>query len=464
LASVRHDIAGRAPGGGTALPASVTTLAAAIVAVAGLTTLLDRLGPVSASPAAAAWWLPLPAERAGLLRSDLVRVAGICAGTTALVCTPLAMVWSEAPSNSGVATTVVGGAAAASVLVGAVALLQTRDRRGRVAPMAGAVAVTAAAVAAGSSVSPWAADALARLTTNGLSAIGPTAALSLAAVAAFLLIAADRGLGRLRAGSLRAHGASSAFASASVFSLDTRDLGRALAVGPRRPRGRRRRLDLVRRPWQAVAAADLLLLARSPWQCGQIVVATAVPVLATRTDGLDRLPTAAVVGLLLGWLAAAVAAGHPARFAQASPALDRLLPLSTGEVVAARCVAPALVLTAVCGLSGLLVGLGSPSPLAWAALALGAVPAWTAAALRGAYRPDLDWSGPVVATPMGVLPAGIGATLVQGVDVGLVGTLPIITVVLLGADPSPVVIGVQFAWALCLAAVALTYLARRRST
>jgi hypothetical protein len=65
---------------------------------------------------------------------------------------------------------------------------------------------------------------------------------------------------------------------------------------------------------------------------------------------------------------------------------------------------------------------------------------------------------------MGVLPAGIGATLVQGVDVGLVGTLPIITVVLLGADPSPVVIGVQFAWALCLAAGALTYLARRRST
>jgi hypothetical protein len=464
LASVRQDIAGRAPGGGTALPASVTTLAVAIVAVAGLTTLLDRLGPVSASPAAAAWWLPLPAERAGLLRSDLVRVAGVCAGTTALVCTPLAMVWSEAPSLSGVAATVLGGAAAASVLVGAVALLQTRDRRGGLAPMTGAVAVTAAAVAAGSAVSPWAADALAGLTRNGLPAIGPPAALGLAAVATLLLIAADRGLGRLGAGSLRAHGTASAFASASVFSLDTRDLGRALAAGPRAPRGRRRRFALVRRAWQAVTAADLLLLARSPWQCGQLVVATAVPVLAARTDGLDRLPAATALGLLLGWLAAAVAVGHPARFAHASPALDRLLPLSTGQVVAARCVAPALVLTVVCGLSGLLVGLGSPSPLAWAALALATVPAWTAAALRGAYRPDLDWSGPVVATPMGVFPAGIGATLVQGIDVGLVGAVPIVAVVLVGADPSPIVIGVQFAWALGLAAGALTYLARRRST
>jgi hypothetical protein len=37
-------------------------------------------------------------------------------------------------------------------------------------------------------------------------------------------------------------------------------------------------------------------------------------------------------------------------------------------------------------------------------------------------------------------------------------------VVLVGADPSPIVIGVQFAWALGLAAGALTYLARRRST
>jgi hypothetical protein len=212
-----------------------------------------------------------------------------------------------------------------------------------------------------------------------------------------------------------------------------------------------------------VAAADLLLMARSPWQVGQLVVATAVPVLAARTDGLDRLPGASAVGLLLGWLAAAVAVGHPARFAHASPALDRLLPLSAGQIVAARCLTPAVLLAVVCGASGLLVGIGSPHPVAWAALALGAAPAWTAAALRGAYRPDLDWSGPVVSTPTGVLPAGVVATLLQGVDVGVAGTLPIVVVVLVGAAPSPALIAVQFTWAFCVAAASLAYLARRRS-
>jgi hypothetical protein len=462
LGSVREAVAGSAPGSGTVLPASVTALAAVVVAGGALATLLDRLGPVSASPAAAAWWLPLPAERARLLRSDLGRVAAAIAGTTALLCTPLAMVGSRTSSVVRVATTVLSATACASVLVGVVALLQTRGHRGALAPVAGAVAVGAGALAAALSVSPGAADALVGLTRRGLPRMGwPGVAVTVVA-AVGLLAAADRGLGRLHAGTLRASGAASAFAAASVFSLDTRDLGRALASGPRTPRTGRR-LTLVRRGWQAVAAADLLLLSRSPWQCGQLVLATSLPVLAARTEGLDRLPVATAVGLVVGWWVAGVAVGHPARFAHAAPAIDRLLPLSSGEVVAARCVAPALVLTAVCGLSGLVVGVGSVHPLAWAALALGCVPAWTAAALRGAYRPELDWSGAVLSTPMGVLPAGIGATLVQGIDVGLVGTLPIVVVVLIGAEPSPTLIGVQFAWALCLAAAALTHLARRRT-
>jgi hypothetical protein len=462
LSSLRDAVVGHAPGAGTVLPASVTALAAGVVAVAALTTLLDRLGPVSASPAAAAWWLPLPAERSRLLRSELGRVAGTTAATTALLCAPLAAVWSRPPSFSGVATTVLGATASAAGLVGAVALLQTRGRRGVLAPVTGAIAVGAGALAAFLAVSPWAAGALAGVSTHALPGIGWSGAALTLVVATGLLVAAGRGLGRLRAGTLRVAGAASAFAAASVFSLDTRDLGRALASGPRTPRTGHR-LSLVRRPWQAVTAADLLLLSRSPWQCGQLVLATSVPVLAARTEYLDRLPAATAVGLLVGWLAGAVAVGHPARWAHASPAIDRLLPLSSGQVVAARCVTPALVLTVVCGVSGLLVGVGSAHPLAWAALALGCVPAWTAAALRGAYRPELDWSGAVLSTPMGVLPAGIGATLVQGVDVGVAGTLPVLVVVLTGADPSPALVAVQFAWALCLAVAALTHLGRRRS-
>ena len=460
LGSVRDAVVGHAPGSGTVLPASLSALAAVVVAGAGVTTLLDRLGPVSASPAAAAWWLPLPAARGRLLRPELGRVLGVTAGATALVCTPLAMVWSRPPSVSGIVTVVLDATAAAAVVVGTVAALQTRGRHGALAPIAGSVAVGAGALAAALAVSPFAADALAGLTTIDLPALGWPATAGTAVVAAAVLATADRRLGLLPAGALRASGEASAFAAASAFSLDTRDLGRALASGPRAPR-KGRRLTVVRRPWLAVPAADLLLLVRSPWQCGQLVLATCIPVLAARTEGLDRLPAATAVGLVVGWAAAGVAAGHAARFAHAAPAIDRLLPLSPGQVVATRCVAPALVLVVVCGLSGFLVGLGSAHPLAWAALALGAAPAWTAAALRGAYRPELDWSGPVVSTPTGVFPAGIAATLVQGFDVGVAGTLPFVVVVLTGVEPSPGLIGVQCAWALFLAAGALTYLARR---
>ena len=463
LHSLRAAVVGRAPGSGTVLPAAVTALAAGVVAVAALTTLLDRLGPVSASPAAAAWWLPLPADRGRLLRGELGRVTGATAATTALLCLPLAAVWSRPPSFPGIATTVLGATASAAGLVGVVALLQTRGRRGVLGPVTGAVAVGAGALAAVLAVSPWAADALARASRHGLPGIGLPGAVVAVVLAAGVLVAATRGLGRLRAGALRAAGAASAFAAASVFSLDTRDLGRALASAPRTPRTGRR-LTLVRHPWQAVAAADLLLLGRSPWQCGQVVLATSIPVLAARTDGLDRLPAATAIGLVTGWLVAAVAVGSPARSAHAAPAIDRLLPLSSAQVIAARCVAPAVVLAVVCGLSGLLVGVGSPHPAAWVALALGSVPTWTAAALRGAYRPELDWSGAVVSSPMGVIPAGIGATLVQGVDVGVAGALPLVLIVLTGADPSPALIAVQVAWALGLAAAALIHLGRRRTT
>ena len=93
---------------------------------------------------------------------------------------------------------------------------------------------------------------------------------------------------------------------------------------------------------------------------------------------------------------------------------------------------------------------------------LAAAPAWAAASLHGATRPDPDRSGPVVSTPMGVLPAGVGATLVQGVDVGVVGSLPLLAALVTGG-PTLLLVAVQAAWALLLAAGVLVRLGRRRS-
>jgi hypothetical protein len=89
-------------------------------------------------------------------------------------------------------------------------------------------------------------------------------------------------------------------------------------------------------------------------------------------------------------------------------------------------------------------------------------PAWAAAALRGAFRPELDWAGPVVSTPMGVVPAGVGAGLVEGVDVGVAGSLPLAAALLLGAT-GPGMVALQLGWAVALGAAAVAGVARRRA-
>jgi len=123
-------------------------------------------------------------------------------------------------------------------------------------------------------------------------------------------------------------------------------------------------------------------------------------------------------------------------------------------VVVARVVVPSAVLAAVCGISALLIGQGAGSPAAWLALGIAAAPAWAGAAVRGGYRPDLDWSGPVLSSPMGAVPAGVTVTLVRGPDVGLLGTAPVALALLLGAVP-PTLIAAQLALSAVLLAFAV---------
>ena len=221
----------------------------------------------------------------------------------------------------------------------------------------------------------------------------------------------------------------------------------------RRPR-RRLSWSWVRRPGHAVVAGDLAVLARSPWRWGQLAAGAALPVLAARTEGLAGLPALVAVAVVLGWGAAATALGEPSRRAAAAPAADRSLPLSAGAVVWARAVVPTGVLVVVCAGSALLVGQGTGAPLGWLALGAAAAPAWAGAAVRAGYRPDLDWSGPVLSSPMGAVPVGVSTTLVRGPDAGVLGTAPVGLALLLGTVPWWLV-GGQLVWALGLGALAV---------
>jgi hypothetical protein len=438
------------------LPGGFVAAVAGVLGLAALLVLLDRLGPVNATPAVAAWWLPLPAGRGGLLAGELRRVVIVSVVPAVLLAFPVLITVSERPSAAGVlgGVAVVAGVVAAAV--GAVALLQTAGRTGRLAAVAGGVAVAVAVLTA--ALGTVGGPAVARVAGVPAPSLPGWASAVPAAVAVVLLAVASHRLDRLPAGQLRARGAVASYAAASAFTLDTRDLGRALGARNVRGPARSRRFATVQQPWQAVVAADATTLLRSRWQLGQLGVAIAVPVVVARTVGLGELRPAVWVGCAVGGALAATAAGHPARQAQAAPVLDRLLPLSPVEVVRARLAVPLLLTTVVCGAAGLLVALGSTP--AWGLLLLATAPTWAAAAVRGAYRPELDWSGQVMATPVGPVPVGTGATLVQGPDVGVLGTLPL-GVALLGAGPTAGLIVFQLTWSVALAAGAVALTARR---
>ena len=459
VTSLREEISlAGAPVTATSLPTGLTAAIAVVVAAAGVVVLLDRLGPVNCTPAAGAWWLPLPASRRGLLAGELRRVTTVLAATAVVLAFPVVVGLSSAPTPGSVlaALGVVAGCAAA--LVGVTAVNQTRGRSGRLAPAAGLLAVgVLVAGAAGGTVAGSVAAAVPDV---------PSPPVAVAAVLALtsvpLLVTGVRGLDRLGAAQLRSLGATSQYAAASAVSLDTRELGRALAARTGRPPTRHRRFVRVRGGVSALVAADATALFRAPWQAGQLVTAVALPVLVARTDGLGALPWAVVLSCVGGWALAAVAVGHPARLAHVLPAIDRLMPLSATRVVLARAVVPLLLVVLVTALTGALLGVGSDAPAFWPAVCAATSPAWAAAALRGALRPEVDWSGPVVSTPMGVVPAGVGAGFVQGVDVGVLGSLPFAAAVLLGAT-EPVLVAVQLVWAAALGAGALALLAVRRN-
>jgi hypothetical protein len=62
---------------------------------------------------------------------------------------------------------------------------------------------------------------------------------------------------------------------------------------------------------------------------------------------------------------------------------------------------------------------------------------------------------------MGTLPAGVGATLVQGLDVGIVGSVPAIVAVHLSGAPSWSMVAGQLLWALGVGAGGLALTVHR---
>jgi hypothetical protein len=411
-------------------PGLVQALVLALAALAG-TVLALRLGPAGLPAAGVRWWVPTPADRTGLASPSVVRAVLIGVGAGLVVGgVPAAFV---GVAVTGILADAALGAALGLLVVAGTGVLQVTGAAS--GPLPGRVLTVLLAVVpvAGLGLALWAPDWAAWAApwpvTAGLAVLGGAA----------LAFWATR-LDRLRAGELRARASAAMQASAALLSLDSGGMSRALGGGPTSSRVLPWLPGTARGPVGALLAADATLLARSPAALAGLVALAAagafvvqVPVLAGGIGLWAVLVAAGYAGALAG------AVGP--RSAGENPRLDSLVPLGARATRAVRTAWP--VLTAAVVLVAIAVALGGGQ---WVVTAALAVVVLGAAAVRTAYRGPVPWDVPMIATPAGGVPTGLVLHQLKGLDLAVLGTLPLAWAVVSGAA-LPTVIALQAAFA-----------------
>lgn len=420
---------------GVSLPTVVAVFALVVAGTA--LSLAARLGPVGTGGAEATWWLGMPVDRRGLLRPTSLRLPigiGLVGGAV------IALLDGGLLADHGIGHVLRLGATAAllcAALVLLAGLAQSRGVSRRTTAVVGDVVIAAAPVLAlGAALAGWRLAALPDVAWSAVVAL----VVAVGALGWWL----DTRLGRIRGRDLRESGSVATQAAGAVVSLDSRELGRALSDSATRPRRRRaRRMRTVRGPVSAIVVADLTVLARSPRHVVQLVASALVPVVVVITPQLAGALGVALAVVISGYVGM-LATGEGARRAEMAPVIDRLLPLSAAHVRRTRLIVPMVAMLAWSAVAFTAIGRWEGDPVGWLLLGVASAPVWAGAAVRAAYRPAPNWQGPLVATPMGALPGGVAGVLSRGPDIAVLGMVPVLIAVALGAVP-PVLLVVQVA-------------------
>ena len=366
---------------------------------------LGRLGPLFLRPHEAAWWLPMPGNRASLL-VPVARVEYLIAatvGATAGVLPAVAAGGGWLAAIAWPALTSAGTCLVLTELIKTQILDRDVERLRRRLIVAGAAAFLTGVVIA-----------------FPRSLLGNTVVALLAGALAFLAVLGWRrargSLGKVHDAALLAVVARSFGAHVSLLSLDTRALGRLLSPDPARPavpsslRAARigSRLPRPLGVLIAVAQADWILLRRQRRRLLQMGV------------WFDGGPDASWP--VAPWV---VRAGH------------LLVPAVLMSAWSLLSLAPAMAaLGATAAWKGLAIML---------ALALVSGWAWAGVALRSGYREMPDFAAGLIASPMGSLPPGVLQMLTQGPDAAVVGALTVALVASGIAVPTTTLLGIQAA-------------------
>ncbi|MFF4777751.1 DUF6297 family protein [Microtetraspora fusca] len=417
-------------------PATIGTgLALVVLAYAGLIALARLVGPITVSPADAAWLVPSPLTRRAVLRPAAVRllVASVVAGAV-LGVTVLTVLGVPDLATLRVAGAVLV-AVAACVGGAATAVLAQRgdpesDRLGVALAALAALAIVAGLAAASGAALPWRSllTALPRVPASVI--VGVAVAACLAATG--LAVRAWRALSRFPS---RAVIASSARVGQATDAIVTLEPGLLTWIAEDNHWRARR---LRSRPWPhlpaplALAWVEARRLGRRPTRLAALLAAAAFPALAAVATGGITPPVA--VALLAGALTAAASATAGARRDIENPTLIRLAGVSRQAARAARAIPPALLAGAwlAAALAALgLVGPGVAAGASWWAFVPLCAPPIAVAALRMAGRGPIDHSLPVLDTPGGPVPLGPLFWGVTGIDVAVLGCAPALAALLL---------------------------------
>lgn len=427
---LRNEIADRGPVGRglisnewLVLPGPVLWTLLTYAALAGITTLARRLGPISVQGPEGVWWLPLPVDRRPMvLPAFLRRCLLTCTGAAAafLPFSFLTSLERTGPEHL-LASATFGALGVLAVALAAMLQLEIINRR--FTRVASAVVLVPCAVLPSLTSSPW--------------------PLILAILSAVVLISfiAPRA-GQVRGAELIRGGAVAGHASSSIFFLDTNEMLRALrggqhAVGT----GRASRFYArpARGPVRALFRADIVAFIRlHPSVAAPMLCLGACIAVLLVDEGLPAFLQLAVIAL--AGCATASSVGTVPRRTALVPGLDALLPIAPSLVRVSRTLMPAfaMALWMAC-LSGILVLLGDVGPALILVGALSGV-AMGAGAVRGATRPTPDWSVPPVETPFGPVPQAQFSSLLRGLDVTILAMVPLLVALYIGAANSSMII------------------------
>lgn len=385
----------------TALPGMLTAII--VLLLLGLLRTATWRGPVALSAADAQWLLPLPVDRAELLRQRAHRalLVSLLAGAAfgALVGLLLGIVVTTRVLDAVISAAVAGALLGPTVTAGGL-LVERSGRLARVL-LRGTPVVVLLALAVGGTgavsrtpgrvawwTGPWGWAAVVVDHATGAPSAAPLAwtllgVLALASAVVVHQLAPGIPAARLRgaAGTAEAVGASLALGETRAAAVQ---IASARDTTPLRLR-----LPAPRWPWLVVPWRDAVALLRTPARVGATVLLVAA---ATTTLALaDRLHGAThgvvtVLGAALG-LAAASRAAEPARLDADDPGRSGALPQPFDQLAVLHAVTPTVLLTVLALLAAVVTAAVAPVAVGpGLLLAVCAGPLLVAAVLASVFR------------------------------------------------------------------------------